>query len=411
MIDWYPLVIGFLFGCFIGSFLNVCVHRLPRNESVVVPGSRCYSCGTWVQWYDNLPVISWLVLRGRCRFCGSRFSVRYLVGELAVGLLAAGLLWWAWQYPRTPLPTAEAHQLAPLAVAPGIDLFTILFGRVDGLALFADGASWPAAAGAVVILALAFLVWVASRIDLDHTIIPDELTLPLQVVAPVLALAIPVAVAPTTFWPSDWWLWVEPLGRHARIDCWQGFWSSAAWAVPAIVALPLSLPLARWIYGRCAQSGQVWRAEDHQAFGRAVWFFTWVSAGHLLLALGLTLLAAGDAAAWQALQMQFCVALLGSLAGWWSLYLIGLVGTGLLRRNAMGFGDVKLLAPLGAVLGPWGVVVTFFAAALLGTIVGLPQRLLGRGREIPFGPFLACGALIALVAGGTVADWFAQLYG
>ena len=64
-IDQFLLLLpAFVFGAFIGSFLNVCIHRLPRNESVVSPPSRCYACGTRVLWYDNIPVLSWLLLRG-----------------------------------------------------------------------------------------------------------------------------------------------------------------------------------------------------------------------------------------------------------------------------------------------------------------------------------------------------------
>ncbi len=76
-----------VFGALLGSFLNVCVHRLPRNESVVRPRSRCPACGTMVAWYDNVPVVSWLVLRARCRHCGARISVQYPLVEAAVAVI------------------------------------------------------------------------------------------------------------------------------------------------------------------------------------------------------------------------------------------------------------------------------------------------------------------------------------
>ena len=82
-----------LFGLIIGSFLNVLVHRLPRGESLVRPGSRCPRCGTPVRPYDNVPVVSWLVLRGRCRSCGARISARYpLVEILTAAAFAAVVL-------------------------------------------------------------------------------------------------------------------------------------------------------------------------------------------------------------------------------------------------------------------------------------------------------------------------------
>jgi leader peptidase (prepilin peptidase) / N-methyltransferase len=77
---------GFLFGLLLGSFLNVCISRLPGHESVVRPGSHCRSCGHAVRWFDNVPVLSWVVLRGRCRDCGTGISWRYPAVELGVGI-------------------------------------------------------------------------------------------------------------------------------------------------------------------------------------------------------------------------------------------------------------------------------------------------------------------------------------
>jgi leader peptidase (prepilin peptidase)/N-methyltransferase len=77
----------FLFGLVFGSFLNVCIYRLPRGLSVVLPGSACPACRASIAWYDNVPVVSWLLLRGRCRACRARISPRYLLVELLTGLL------------------------------------------------------------------------------------------------------------------------------------------------------------------------------------------------------------------------------------------------------------------------------------------------------------------------------------
>jgi leader peptidase (prepilin peptidase)/N-methyltransferase len=83
-------VIAGVFGAMVGSFLNVCVYRLPRNESVVKPRSRCPSCGTTVAWYDNIPILSWLTLRARCRHCRAGISVQYPLVEAAVAAIWAG---------------------------------------------------------------------------------------------------------------------------------------------------------------------------------------------------------------------------------------------------------------------------------------------------------------------------------
>jgi leader peptidase (prepilin peptidase)/N-methyltransferase len=85
--------IAALFGLFIGSFLNVCIYRIARDESVVWPSSHCPQCGTPIKPWDNIPVISYLILKGRCRNCSGPISVRYPVVELLSGLLAVSLLY------------------------------------------------------------------------------------------------------------------------------------------------------------------------------------------------------------------------------------------------------------------------------------------------------------------------------
>lgn len=106
------VLLGFLFatGAVVGSFANVCIHRLPRGDSVVHPGSRCPPCGAPIAFYDNVPIVSWLLLRGRCRRCGAAIRARYPIVELSVALffLAAGLLYG---------PTALAASAAFLATA------------------------------------------------------------------------------------------------------------------------------------------------------------------------------------------------------------------------------------------------------------------------------------------------------
>jgi leader peptidase (prepilin peptidase)/N-methyltransferase len=87
MTDVPFLIVAAVFGAVIGSFLNVCIYRWPAEQSVVRPRSRCPSCGTPVAWYDNVPVVSWLLLRGACRTCGTRISVQYPVIEAATALL------------------------------------------------------------------------------------------------------------------------------------------------------------------------------------------------------------------------------------------------------------------------------------------------------------------------------------
>src|SRR5436305_11588297 len=89
---WFALI--FILGAIVGSFLNVCIHRLPFEKSIFWPlGSRCGNCFQPIRWYDNLPLISYWLLRGRCRLCGASFSARYFLIELLTGLGFVGLFY------------------------------------------------------------------------------------------------------------------------------------------------------------------------------------------------------------------------------------------------------------------------------------------------------------------------------
>jgi leader peptidase (prepilin peptidase)/N-methyltransferase len=136
------LIAAALFGAVWGSFFNVCIARIPRGESVVRPPSHCFSCGRTVRPWDNIPILSYIVLRGRCRFCGVRFSPRYLLVELLVAVLSA-LVYWRF--------VLEADAATP----PGL--------RVARYVLYF------AFTGVMVVL---------SFIDLDTQQLPDIITLP-----------------------------------------------------------------------------------------------------------------------------------------------------------------------------------------------------------------------------------------
>ena len=136
-----PLVAG-VFGLLIGSFLNVCSLRWPVDESVVRPRSKCPGCDTTIAWYDNVPVVSWLALRGRCRRCGESISVQYPLAELATGLLWAAMF-------ALHGPTWEALR--------GSVFLTIVFGISMSDARFYIIPDEFSIGGTVVGLAMAFL--------------------------------------------------------------------------------------------------------------------------------------------------------------------------------------------------------------------------------------------------------------
>jgi len=145
------LVGAFLYGACLGSFLNVCIWRMPRGESVVTGGSHCTSCGKPIRWYDNLPLASYLILRGHCRHCKASYSCRYFVVELLTALLftAVVLRFAVVGYP-------------PATLAPAL---------------------------AMVMLAVA-----SAWIDQEHRIIPDALTYPAMIWGAACAF----------IWPGIW---------------------------------------------------------------------------------------------------------------------------------------------------------------------------------------------------------------
>ncbi len=124
------IFIFFWLGAILGSFGNVIIYRLPKGESIVSPRSYCYSCKKQIKWYDNIPVISWFILRGKCRSCGAKYSFRYPFVELLTGVLFA-------------------------------------------LAYYYIGMSWTLLEYLIFIFGLV----VCTFIDLDHMILPDEFTL------------------------------------------------------------------------------------------------------------------------------------------------------------------------------------------------------------------------------------------
>jgi prepilin signal peptidase PulO-like enzyme (type II secretory pathway) len=188
----------------------------------------------------------------------------------------------------------------------------------------------------------------------------------------------------------------------------------------AILALVASGSLLVGVLRRYPGAGEApITADEARGLQVGVWWFAAVSAVQTAVTAALLHWAPESV---QPFALLLGSAVLGSLAGWWALYLVGLVGTVLARQYAMGFGDVKLLAPMGAFLGPAGVVYTVFVSSLIGTVVGLPclwrkyvLRRADASTRLPYGPFLAAAALVVLACGGALHrvlwDGLARLQG
>ncbi len=249
----FALVAG-VFGLLVGSFLNVCIVRLPAEQSVVTPRSRCPKCGKPVEWRDNIPLLSWALLGGKCRGCRAPIGILYPIVELVVGLLWAGMA-------------------------------------------FRDGLSLEALKGAL----FGTLLLGIALTDAREYIIPNE--------------------------------------------------------------------------------------------------FTW---GGLAIALLLSATGGLDAV---------LVALLGAAVGFALLWLVGSVGKWVFKEEAMGGGDIKMMAMVGAFLGWQGVLLTIFLGALAGTAIFLPLALVGRKKLVPFGVFLAVGAAVTYLIGPAILVWYRRYLG
>src|SRR2546429_638148 len=120
---------AFLLGALWGSFANVCIARIPLGQSVVRPGSHCFACQAPVRWYDNLPIVSWIVLRGKCRACGAAFSARYMLVEAATALLFVASYHYAVALyaPGEPAP----HRLARFAIYAFFELVLVVITFID----------------------------------------------------------------------------------------------------------------------------------------------------------------------------------------------------------------------------------------------------------------------------------------
>ena len=233
--------------CF-GSFLNVCIVRLPNDVSIIRPPSACPRCKHPIGWRDNIPILSWVLLRGRCRWCREPISPQYPIVEAAVGA--------CW------LAAALAYGLTPRALAAG------LFGTI--------------------------LLGIAVT-DARHYLIPDE--------------------------------------------------------------------------------------------------YTW---GGLVVGLALSLVGGVDG---------FLQAVLGGAVGFGLLYVVARVGEWVFKEEAMGGGDIKMMAMVGTFVGWKGVLLTIFLGALMGSLVFVPLSL-RKKRLVPFGVFLALGAAVTFVFGDAIIEWY-----
>lgn len=261
----YWLALVFIIGLCFGSFLNVCICRIPQGQSVAWPPSACPNCKARIKWYDNIPLLSWFLLGAKCRKCKLPIAIIYPVVEMLTGMffLTLFLIYrFTW---FTPI-----YQLA---------VFGLLLG---------------------------------TFIDLEHMILPDRVTIGGMIIFPIISVLFP------------------PL--HGEFT-WQG---------------------------------------------------------------GLT------------------ASVIGLVAGFGSLWMVREIGTAALKKEAMGFGDVKLMGALGALLGWQAVIYIVFISAFIGSVAGvslIALRRKGIQSQIPYGPYIALAAFSWMLGGYRLWDAYVGLMG
>ena len=256
-LEIYFAFVTLLMGLCFGSFLNVCICRIPAEISLSYPPSTCPKCNTRIKWYDNIPVLGWLALGGKCRNCKLPISIGYPIIELTTGLffLALWLLYGTFQH--QPL----------IAICYCIAVFGLLLG---------------------------------TFVDLAEMWLPDRVTIGGMILFPILSALVP---------------------------------------------------------------------ELHEAAG----WFAGLKASFIGLAVGFGL--------------------------FWG---IGKIGTAIFKKDAMGFGDVKLMGGLGALLGWQAVLFILFFSALVGSVIGVGLIVLKKkelSSQIPYGPYLALAAFAWMLGG------------
>jgi leader peptidase (prepilin peptidase) / N-methyltransferase len=279
LFPWHGLfaTLSFAWGACLGSFLNVCVYRIPLELSVVTPRSFCPHCHKQIAWYHNIPLLSFLALRAKCAYCGARISPRYFLIELLTAVLFL-LVWFKFDLTYGPRPL----HLDPIVHWQLIPIYWLMIG---GLIL-------------------------GTFVDFEHLIIPDRVTLGGIVAGLALSALVPAL--------------------HNETSILRSLMMSA----------------------------------------------------------------------------------IGAAVGWGILWTVATLGTLALKKEAMGFGDVKLIGAIGAFLGWRAVLFTIMMSSFAGSIVGVTLVIM-RKREmqgrIPYGPYLALAALIWIFWGPALWNGYLHL--
>lgn len=350
---------AFILGATVGSFLNVCIYRLPLGLSVNEPKrSFCPSCKYQIPFSKNVPLVSWLALRGKCANCGTRIPVRYFGVELLTALLFLAV-WLKCAAPGAPLALALPYWI------------------------------------------LASLLITATFIDFEHLIIPDEITWGGVAAGIVLATAIPAMMGRETFWQGTLWSVIGAAAGYFTL------WGVVEFGKFAFGKKKIVLNPAEAFTWTCkGEDAELKIGADTMLWSE---IFSRESDRLVLKCAGVDL----DGKHLGNTDLHFYFNRLVVDGAEYKLETLapvsGQVGEIIVPREAMGFGDVKFLAAIGAFLGWQAVFFTIASASMIGALVGTTVLLLNKrhlSSKIPFGPYLAVGALVWLFTGWGLIHWY-----
>ena len=345
-------LVFFAFGCIVGSFLNVCIYRMPRNESVISPPSHCPHCNYSIPWYLNVPLVTWLYLRGKCANCRAPISVRYFLVELLTGVLF--------------------------------------------LACWLSFGSQSALVALVMCIVMAGFI-VATFIDLEHFIIPDEITIGGIVVGFICSFFVPQLHHATKI-------------SEAMLQSFLGI----AVGGGLIYAV---LRGGKLLFGRqkieLATESKIFFTEtclklpDQEIPYEDLFYRN----SDVIVVQAKRVEMIDRCFAETAVRLTPVTLQIGDdkFNTEETPYLEVVASEIVLPREAMGFGDVKFMAAIGAFLGWPAVFFSLMGSSIIGAFVGITLIVLRRrewSSRLPYGPYIALAATIWIFSGVNVQFWW-----
>lgn len=329
-------VFMFAIGSIVGSFLNVCIVRLPHEQSIVVPRSHCVHCKKMIPWVDNIPFFSYLILRGRCRSCNEKISARYFLVELITALTFLGFYW---------------HYGATILLLPYL------------------------------VMVACFIV--ATFVDFEHRIIPDEVSMGGVIIGLIMSIFV---------------VDLHDVQSHTL------HWGSIVFAW--LVVLAIVLYLITLLLPKLKDETEDDEKKELTWLDKVFIFIVPLS---IVVVLVLQFVYLPNNFSKSLISLR--ASTIGYLVGGTTIYVMGLFGNVVFRKESMGGGDVKLMAMIGAFMGWQMALLAFFIAPFFGAVYGLIEKIRTKDSHIAYGPFLVLGALICLFWGDSIIIWIMSGYG